>query len=100
VTSREMPDISVGLHAKMSLLHRRKSMSSPSYLGLKPALIWMVLAGSSTLICTALASSIALKLLDMEGMAGLVEEGGALRQNSFRSAAMIATVASSMLLCS
>jgi hypothetical protein len=57
VTTREMLDISVELHTNRSLLHRRKSMNSLPYLGFKPTSILMVLAGSSVLICTALASS-------------------------------------------
>jgi hypothetical protein len=36
-TSQKMPDMSVGLHTKMALLHRRKSMSLPSYFRFKPA---------------------------------------------------------------
>jgi hypothetical protein len=63
-------------------------MSSPSYLGLKSAPIWTVLVRSSVLICTALASSAALKAPGMEGMAGPVEEDGALRHNSPSSTAV------------
>jgi hypothetical protein len=37
-TSRETLGISTGLYAKMFLMHRRKSIRLPSYLGLKPAL--------------------------------------------------------------
>jgi hypothetical protein len=36
VTSRETPSISARIHANMSLLRRRKMMSSLSYLGLNP----------------------------------------------------------------
>jgi hypothetical protein len=58
------------------------------------------MAESLASICTALATSTALKVSDVEGMAGLVEEGHALRHNSFSSAVVTAVAASSMLLCS
>jgi hypothetical protein len=45
-------------------------------------------------IYTTLASSAALKVPDVEFMAGLAKEGGALRHNSFSS-----VVANSMLFC-
>jgi hypothetical protein len=38
-------------------------MSSPSYLGLKPAPTWMVLAGSSALTRTALVSSVTIEVV-------------------------------------
>jgi hypothetical protein len=63
VTFREMAIISTGLHAKMSLLIGRKSMSSLSYLGSKLAPICTVLVGSSTSIFKAVASSASLKML-------------------------------------
>jgi hypothetical protein len=75
-------------------------MSSSSYLGLKPAPIWIVLVKSSTSIQMALAFSATLKASDMEGMAGLAKEGSALRHNSFNSVAVTTIVASSMLFCS
>jgi hypothetical protein len=58
-------------------------MSSPSYLGLKSTLIWTVLSRSSSSICTTLVSLATLKVLEVECIAGLVEEGGALRHSSF-----------------
>jgi hypothetical protein len=73
VSSHEMLGISIGLHATMSLWHQRKSTSSLSYLGLKLAPNWMVLAGSMASICMALASSAALKVPGMGGMAGLIK---------------------------
>jgi hypothetical protein len=73
-------------------------MSSSSYLGLKTAPIWTVLAGSSPSICTALASLAALKALIKEGMAGPIKEGGVLRHNSLSLAPATAVAASSMLL--
>jgi hypothetical protein len=75
-------------------------MSSLSYLGLKLAPIWTVLVGSSALIWMTLASSIALKAPDMEGMAGLAKESGALRHSSFSSAAATMAMTSSMQFCS
>jgi hypothetical protein len=74
----------------------RKSLRSPSYLGLKPVPIRMVLTKSSVSICTALASSAALKASDKEGMVELVEEGGVLRHKSVSS---VVAAASSMLFC-
>jgi hypothetical protein len=100
VTSRETPDISSGLHTKMSLLHRRKSTSSPSYLGLKPAPIWTVWVGSSTSICTALASSATLKVSNEEGMVRPIEKGGLLRHSSLSSVVATVATASSILFCS
>jgi hypothetical protein len=70
VTSRETASISVGLHANMSLLHWRKSMSLFSYLGSKLVPICMVLAGFSALICMTLVSSSTLKMLDVGGILG------------------------------
>jgi hypothetical protein len=67
----ETPNISTGLHANMSLLRRRKLMSSLSYLGYKLASTCKVLEGSPTLICTALASSYVLKTSNVVGMARL-----------------------------
>jgi hypothetical protein len=61
---------------------------------------WMVMARSSVSICMALASSVALKVPDVEGMAVLAKEGGALRHNSFSSAVVTTLVTSSMLFCS
>jgi hypothetical protein len=100
VTSRETLGISPGLHANMSLLHRRKSTSSLSYLGFKLALIWMVLAGSSASISTALASSAALKVSDEGGMAGPSDAKVALRLSSLNSTVATATEPSSRLSCS
>jgi hypothetical protein len=53
----------------------------------------------SASISMALVSSTSLKVPDVEGMDGLAKESGALRQNSFSSAAMAVMVAaaSSML---
>jgi hypothetical protein len=51
-------------------------MSSSSYLRLKPAPIYMVLARSSESIWMTLVSLISLKVPVMEGMAGSDEEGG------------------------
>jgi hypothetical protein len=99
VTSRETSDIFASLHTKMSLLYQRMLMSLPSYLVLKPALIWMVLVRSSASICTTLASSSAL-VPDMESMARLVKESGALRHNTFSSVVVTMVVASLMLLYS
>jgi predicted nuclease of predicted toxin-antitoxin system len=67
--------------------------------GAKPALIWMVLVRSSASICTTLASSPAL-VPDMESMARLVKESGALRHNTFSSVVVTMVVASLMLLYS
>jgi hypothetical protein len=97
MTSWETPDISAELHAKRFLWHWRKSMSSPSYLGLKMAPIWMVWARSSASICTALASSATLKASDEEGMAGPVEEGSVLRHSSLSVVTATAVVDSSLL---
>jgi hypothetical protein len=60
----------------------------------------MVLEGSLVLICTALASSVTLKALDEEGMAGPVVEGGTQRHISLSSVVAIVVVANSMLFCS
>jgi hypothetical protein len=79
VTSQDTPNISTRLHANMSFLCQRKSTSSLSCLGFKPAPILMVLTGSSVSICNSLASLAALKVLNEEGMARLVEVGGAWR---------------------
>jgi hypothetical protein len=75
-------------------------MSLPSYLGLKSAPIWMVLVGSSALIYAALASLAALKVPYEEGMAGLVEEGSALRHISLSSVTATAVAANSLLFSS
>jgi hypothetical protein len=72
----------------------------PSYLVLKLVLIWTVLARSSALICMTLASSTALNEPGVEGMVRLVKEGGALRHNSFSSAAATRLADNSMLLYS
>jgi hypothetical protein len=71
VTSRETPGIFAGLHTNMSLLSRRKSMSSLSYLASKLVPIYMVLAGSPASIFMALASSSILKMSDAVGLARL-----------------------------
>jgi hypothetical protein len=71
-------------------------MSSPSYLGFRPAPIWTILVGSSSLICTVLASSTPLKELEEAGMAGLVEGGGTQRHSSLCLGAAIVAIASSM----
>jgi hypothetical protein len=76
VTSQEMPGISARLRVNISLLHQRKSRSSLSYLGSRLAPIYMVLAGSLSLICMALVSSAALKAPDVGGMAGLCSAEG------------------------
>jgi hypothetical protein len=86
MTSRETPDISIRLHANMSLLCQRKSVNSLPYSGFKLALI-----------CMALASSTTLKLPDEEGMAGLVKTGGARRLSSISLATVTTVVANSML---
>jgi hypothetical protein len=57
----------------------------------------MVLAGSSASICTALASLIALKALDEEGMAMLSGANGIWRLTSLNLAEMTMAVANSML---
>jgi hypothetical protein len=72
-------------------------MSSPSYLEFKPAPIWMVLVGSSTLICMALASLTALKESNEGGMAGSAKAEVALRLRSLYSAVATAVAASLML---
>jgi hypothetical protein len=100
VTSRETPDISIGLRANMSLLHWRKSMSSLSYLGSKPTLICMVLVGFLASICMPLASSSILKTLDVRGISGLSGVMGSQRLNSLSSTVVIEVAASSTLLCS
>jgi hypothetical protein len=97
VTSQETPDISTGLHANISLLHQRKSTSSLSYLGSKLAPIYMVLAGSPTSICTALASSAALKVPDIRGMAGLSSAEGTQKLSSLNSVVTTIEAAGSML---
>jgi hypothetical protein len=96
-TSREMPGISTGLHANMSLLHWRKSMSPLSYPRSKLALIYMVLVGSPTSICTALASLGALKVLDVGAMARGSGVEGTRRLSSLNLTAATTEVASSML---
>jgi hypothetical protein len=48
----------------------------------------------------ALAYLTVLKVLDVEGMAGLAKEGDALRHNSFSSVAATVAATSSMLFCS
>jgi hypothetical protein len=87
----------VGLHANMSLLHRRKSTSSLSYLGSRRAPIGTVLAGSPASICMTLASSAALKAPDVGGMAKLSGAEGTWRLSSLNSVAMTAVATSSML---
>jgi hypothetical protein len=87
VTPRETLDISAGLHANMSLLHQRKSMSSLSYLGSEFAPICTVLAGSLASICTTLESSGTLKVLDVDGMAGWSGIEGTQRLSSLKLAA-------------
>jgi hypothetical protein len=97
MTSWGTPNISSGLHTNISLLHQRKSMSSPSYLGFRLAPIWTVLAGSSTSIYTALASSATLKALDDAGMVGPVKGGDTWRHNSLSLVVVTMVAASSML---
>jgi hypothetical protein len=72
-------------------------MSSPSYFRLKPASIWTVLTGSSTSSWTALPSSVARKEPNVEGMAGLAEEGCALWHSFFSSVAATVAAANLML---
>jgi hypothetical protein len=81
----------------MSLLHCKKSTSSLSYLGSKLAPICTVLPGFLISICTALASSSALKTLDVGGITGLSGAVGNWRWSSLSSTAMNATVVISML---
>jgi hypothetical protein len=100
VTSRETPSISARLHANMSLLRRRKSTSSLSYLGSKLAPICTVLAGFLASICTTLASSSILKTLDIGGMAGLNGVVGIQRLSSLSSATVTAVTTNLMLSCS
>jgi hypothetical protein len=100
VTSRETPDISTKLHVNMSMLHQRKSMSLLSYLGSKLAPIYMVLARSLALICTALVSLSVLKMLHIRGMARLSSVVGILILRSLSSITVTIAVASSMLSCS
>jgi hypothetical protein len=75
-------------------------MSSLSYLGSKLTPISMVLAGSLGQMCLALASSSVLKMLAIEGMAGLSSAMGTQRLSSLSSAMATAAAASSMLTCS
>jgi hypothetical protein len=96
-TSRETPDIFAKLHANMLSLRQRKSTRSLSYLGFKPSLIWTVLAGSSASICTALASTTALKASDEGGIAGLGDDEVAWRLSSLNSVVATVAAASSML---
>jgi hypothetical protein len=56
----------------------------------------MVLVGSLAPICMALATSAALKVLNEEGMAGMVKVDGARRLSSLSSAMMTMAVANSM----
>jgi hypothetical protein len=72
-------------------------MSLLSYLGFKPTLIWMVLAGSLASICMVLESSTTLKALDEGGMTELGDAEGAWRLSCLDSAVMTAAAASSML---
>jgi ethanolamine utilization microcompartment shell protein EutL len=81
----------------MSLLHRRKSTSLLSYLGSKLASICTVLVGSPASICMALASSIALKALDVGGMAGLSDAKGTQRLSSLNLTMATTEAARSML---
>jgi hypothetical protein len=60
----------------------------------------MILAGSSASICTALASSAALKVPDEGGMAGPVKIDGSRRLSSLSSTAVTMTMDNSMLFCS
>jgi hypothetical protein len=100
MTSWEMPDISTGLHANISLLHLRKLMSLLSYLRSKLALICMVFVGSPALICTALASSSVLKVPDVGGVVGLRGLASTWRLKSLSSTVATAAAASSRLSCS
>jgi hypothetical protein len=97
VTSRGTPGISTGLHANISLLHRRKLVSTLSYLGSRLAPICTILAGCSVQMCTTLASLSVLKTLDVEGMAGSSGVVGTQRLSSLSSALTTAIAASSML---
>jgi hypothetical protein len=81
----------------MSLLHQKKSTNSLSYLGSKLAPICTVLAGSSISICTTLVSSAALKMPDVEGMAGLSDAVGTRRLISRNLATATAVDASLMM---
>jgi hypothetical protein len=72
-------------------------MSSPSYLGVKLAPIWTVLAGSSVSICTTIASSATLKTPDEGGMAKSGSTEVAWRLISLYSAMMTVMTISSML---
>jgi hypothetical protein len=72
-------------------------MSSLSYLGSRLAPIRMVLIWSSALICMALASLVALKTLDVGGMAGLSSAAGIQRLISLNSIATTAMTTNSML---
>jgi hypothetical protein len=72
-------------------------MSPLSYPGSKLALIYMVLVGSPTSICTALASLGALKVLDVGGMAEGSGVEGTRRLSSLNLIAATTEVASSML---
>jgi Fe2+ transport system protein B len=75
-------------------------MSLLSYLGSELTPICMVLARSPTLICTALASSVALKESDVGGMARLSGTEGTRGLSSLNSAMVTIVAASSMLSCS
>jgi hypothetical protein len=97
MTSEETFGISAGLHTNMSLLWRRKSTSSLSYLGSRVVLICTVLVGSLASIHMALASLVTLKAPTVGGMARPSGTEGTQRLSSHNSAATIATTASSML---
>jgi hypothetical protein len=81
----------------MSLLHSRKSTSSPSYLGFKLAPIWMVLVGSSASICMDLAFSTTLKTPDEGGIAGPGDVEVSWRLRSLNLATAAATLMLSYL---
>jgi hypothetical protein len=87
-TSRDTPIVSAGLHVNMSLLHWRKLTSSLSYLGSRLAPICKVLAGFSVLMGTAVASSSALKMLDVGSIPGLSDVVGNQRLCSLSSTAV------------
>jgi hypothetical protein len=72
-------------------------MTSLSYLGSKLAMICMVLARSPASICTALASSAALKAPNVGGMVGLSGTEDTQRLSSLSLVMATAVAASSML---
>jgi hypothetical protein len=75
-------------------------MSSLSYLGSRVAPIYTVLVGSMASICTALASSAALKASDVGGMARPSGTEGTHWLSTLNSVVVTMASASSMLSCS